>query len=363
MKRKKICVISSYAYIAENINYGALLQYYALQKVLEKEGFDVYWLRYRFPPSKKTLKDRFRFLKHWTKNRKFYHTQKRIMDFVDTNLKLSPKIYFSDTELEEHLPEADIYLTGSDQVWGGTLKANYLCFVPERSKKISYAASFGKGSISEEQKEIIKPWLKRFQGITVREKTGISICADMGITAKQVLDPTLLLMKEDYPTIQTEDKNKYTFCYFLNVKDRNDVPIDAIKQYCVQQNMALHITGGVAGVNHIVPGEEQLFLNIDEWLTRYKNAECIITNTFHGTVFAIIFRKPFLVLLQTGESAAQNERLYSLLEQFGLLGRIMHRNEAIDMQMNCPIDWEKVSTIQKAQANLSLSILRALLDE
>ena len=363
MKRKVICVVSSYAYIVENINYGALLQYYALQKVLEKEGFDTYWLRYRMQPSKKTPKERVRILKHWKRNRKISCTKKRIMDFVDKNLKLSPKIYFSYTELEENLPEADIYLTGSDQVWGGTLKANYLCFVPEKSKKVSYGASFGKGSISEEQKEIIKPWLKCFQGITVREKSGVSICAEMGISATQVLDPTLLLIKEDYPTIEVEDKDKYIFGYFLNVKDRNDIPIDTIKQYCARQNMALHITGGVAGVNCIVPIEEQCFLNVEEWLTKYKNAECIITNTFHGTVFAIIFRKPFLVVLQKGESASQNERLYSLLEMFGLSGRIMHQNEAIDGQMNCPIDWKKVSSIQKEEAYQSLSILRAMLNE
>lgn len=120
-------------------------------------------------------------------------------------------------QLKEMYLFADFYITGSDQVWGGILKPNFLCFVSDRKQKIAFAASFGRKELSENQEEKgVSNWLKSFGNISVREKEGVEICKSLGIDAVQILDPTFLLSKYDYLQFHKKrkiEKNMYTVIF------------------------------------------------------------------------------------------------------------------------------------------------------
>ena len=199
----EIAVISSYACIHTSNNYGALLQYYALQQYLKSRGHDVYWIRSIIPQS--NLRIILRHIKNYRDLgliRKYYRCRSSFRDFVEQHLNVTPKIYIGNIDLSNQVPEADFYITGSDQVWGGELKENYLLFVRESCKKIAYAASFGRDKISQAQIEVITPWIKDIPNVSVRESTGVGICKEMGVDAVHLLDPTLLIDAQLYPVTE-----------------------------------------------------------------------------------------------------------------------------------------------------------------
>lgn len=344
---KEICVISAYAYIVDHVNYGSILQYYALQKVLEHNGYNPFWLRFRFHKKnnlkqsvKKALKVVIRPKNTYLKNK----TQKSFETFINKLLKVSDRLYYCEEELERDCPEAFAYITGSDQVWGGTLKPNYLCFVPDNKKKLSYAASFGRSTIDEEQFNTVAPWIKRLDVVSVRESSGKDICASMSIDAELVLDPTLLINREQYPAdiAYAQRKGKYVFGYFLNLYSQNQLPVGSIEKYCDKHDLRFIVTGGVQGAENL-PAKNIGYFSPEQWLGMYSQAEVILTNTFHGTVFALIYQKPFIVFLQDGATSKQNERIYSLLKMFHLESRIYDSSNSLECQINHQINWEQIN--------------------
>lgn len=352
-KRKELNagVISSYAYIRGHNNYGSLLQYYALQQYLKKFNIEAYWIRYMFPAREMyltLLKKFIRSILHITSIRNLFNhmiTQWRFRNFIHTHCNLSYRKYNSIEKLKKNIPIADIYITGSDQVWGGCLEPNYLTFAPIGKKKIAYAVSFGKKEISLEHREHITSWVKTFNAVSVRECSGIEICNKMGVNATHVLDPTLLIDDDEYlpSNIKRIEKKKYIFCYFINEKSPNNLRIDDIISFSKVKSIKLKITG-IEGPETIIPGKYIYQYSPSGWLNHYKYADYIFTNTFHGTVFCIIFKRPFCVLLQKGTNAKQNERIYSLLEMLGLQDRILGSEEPIDNIMNKSINWEHVES-------------------
>ena len=171
--------------------------------------------------------------------------------------------------------------------------------------------------------------------------SGIHICREIGIEAQQVLDPTLLLDAKEYPV--KKDKNSTEiFCYFLNINSNNQVHWEKIEELadCKKMNIGVACTEDTF---KYFKEEEIQFLGPEEWLNRYYNAEYIITNTFHGTVFAIIFNKPFIVITQEGKTGKQNERIYSLLNSFNLLDRLYDSKKEIVDQIDTFIDWNRIN--------------------
>lgn len=356
---KTACVISSYVYIYENINYGALLQYYALEKALDKCGIKAYWLRYC--PNSKGLKYEIkrylkRFLNRYT-TKKYEECLYRFLEFLNCYCRLSSRIYWNDDDLYHDLPIADYYITGSDQVWGGTLAANYLEFVPDESPKISYAASFGKTMITDEHKKIIKPWLERFCSVSVREDSGVEICKSLGVEAWLVLDPTLLIDSSDYPThalVSTPD----IYCYFLNFRNlEEDLYWNRFVEFSTKKGFTIEVACTEKTYTYFDEDVRSL-PSPKEWLSKYANAKYIITNTFHGTVFAIIFHKKFLVLKQNGESAKQNGRMESLLKMLNLENRFFDDHRDLTEQIDSPIRWEKVDSIILKERDVSFQYIK-----
>ncbi len=369
----KIAIISSYSWIRRENNYGALLQYFALQKYLEGIGHEVFWIRYnpRFRISNKRSKIRILF--SWAKRIVLstidYQTTKEIKSckkgfnqFLINEINMSDKEYKTWEELCADTPKADMYITGSDQVWLGLNKANYLEFVPENSRKFSYGASFGKNDLSKEEKIQVREFLKKFKRISIREKEGLEICAELGREdAVQVIDPTMLLDKKEYLTFKNIEGEKpatnYLLCYFLNVYDKERIYFDNIKHYAETEKLGLKIVP-VQGAEYVFSGNYQSMPDPANWLMAINNSNGIITNSFHGTVFSIIMRRSFLVVLQSGSSSEQNCRFLSLLERLGLDNRIYNPNESMKLQMEAHIDWEKVEKEQNIFKDFSTAFLQ-----
>ena len=338
----KIGVISSYACIRTANNYGALLQYYALQKYLMNRGHDVFWIRSILPQSHLRI-----FLRH-IKNYKnlrlvhdFYKCHKTFIDFQKKFLKVTSREYKGNDDLSINCPFADFYITGSDQVWGSTLKENYLRFVKDSSKKIAYAASFGHDHLNENHARIVMPWIREFKAVSVREISGVHNCKKYwGGVVEHLLDPTLLIDSLLYPISNRASREDLLFCYFLNVVNTSTIRIDEIRELAKDLGILLKIAS--CQYSEVFFKQNELIMpSPEQWLQNYHDAKYIITNTFHGTVFAIIFRKPFVTILQDGESSAQNGRMISLLTMLGLKDRIL-TDQSLYTTISKPIDWLRI---------------------
>lgn len=361
-EKKKICVISAYAYIKRNINYGSLLQYYALEKALGELGYDSYWLRFvikeKKPNSLIRLKKLIKKLLDFSDYRKWKYTLKQFRYFIDKHLNASFNEY-DEESLLNCAPEADAYITGSDQVWGGTLSPNYLCFVPEEKLKVSYAASFGRAEISKSQIDTITPWIRRIDYVSVREESGKKVCAMLGKKAEKVLDPTLLIAADRYPVdYRVVSKiGKFWFGYFLNLETDQMDFLKAIDLAAKKHGINMLYTAGVSNIDKMVSRKSRRYLSPEEWIGMYKGAEAILTNTFHGTVFALIFHKPFLVFLQEGKTVEQNERLFSLLQMVGLEDRVYDISIGIEKQLQKKINWNYIDDIISKEKKKSIQFL------
>jgi len=351
MEKKRIGIISSYAYIVNNTNYGSILQYYALQEYLKKRGHYPFWIRYVIPVHnrlRKTIKYILFKVERINHNR-----LKTFLRFCKKHLNISEKIYMGEDEINLFPPIADYYITGSDQVWGSTLPANYLTFVKEKKKKISYAASFGKSKLSEQNSQKIKVWLADFNKISVREKSGVEICNEMGLDAIQLIDPTLLLEEDDYPKVLPKLEN-YVYGYLINLGGVNSIDFLELEYFVKTNKIELFITTA-SGFEKYVPDIYLCYPTIEEWLGYYSKAKYIITNSFHGLVFAIIFKKPFVVYLQGGINSEQNCRFYSILESLQLTERIWTENRKLELIFNQDIDWNIIqSKLNKMRENTNI---------
>lgn len=343
----KISINSTFSYIKFNLNYGSALQCYALQKYLRDRGHSPEHLRdYRANPKYilKRLKNIRYFKSFCAKSRATIQMQKFIKKYMD----FSKRGYLSDSALKKHPPKVDCHIAGSDQIWHNDNRFRYLDYVCDNELKLSYAASFGKADISDKMKNTIKPYLKRFDGISVREKSAVDIIASMGLKSQWVLDPTLLIDSDEYPYSKNCEKD-YFYCYFLNLSDKDSVHFSDVKKVAENMGKELKVT---APLNYMLFSKEKLiFPSVEDWLGLYKNADCIFTNTYHGLLFCIIFKKQFVFFSQNSSQKAENERFYSLLELLSLEDRLVSADACekdISALIDKKIDYNRVyETIQK----------------
>lgn len=338
----KIGVISSYACVRSANNYGALLQYFALQCYLLRRGHEPYWIKSVLPQSSLRL-----FARHMKNYRSlrlvgaFYKCHKTFEDFQRRYLLVTHREYQGNADLSKDCPLADFYITGSDQVWGADLKENYLCFVTDCKQKIAYAASFGRDQIDSIQMATITPWIRDFAHVSVREASGVDICRSMGVNALHLLDPTLLIDADAYPGEKFSGMKNLLTCYFLNVTDIRLIRLDEIRKYAADEGLKPLIMSCQYSERFFNKSELEM-PSPEKFLQNYRDAKCVVTNTFHGTVFAIIFRKQFATILQSGASSKQNTRMLSLLEMFGLEERIWVGDSKLADIMVKPINWSDV---------------------
>ena len=332
-------------------NYGAILQTYALSKVLEDSGHDVSIINY-YPKKYKNTFIKV-FLSHRPdkifKRLKLLKKENKLSAFREKYLNTTEYIN-SSKKLKEAKFGYDCYICGSDQIWNpsfvrhaerGLTLSYFLDFVPEDALKISYAASFGVQNYPEELKAAIKENLNTFDGISVREKTGLDILKDIEIFNAELLpDPTILLDASVYKNLLNAPKRteKYDFVYMLHGRENDAKPL-------LEKRKA----EGVVDIHSTID-------SIEDWLTEIYGADLVITNSFHGIVFSILFEKNFAPVLIKG--SGMNDRIITLLDYLGLSDRIC---ENIETFKNNPIDWQKVNKRLEDYRSLGHSYLNRVL--
>lgn len=343
-----------------NQNFGASLQSYACKELLNKILNIKNSKIIDFDPTQLSMK------------RKIlsFFTAKNFREYNNKFLNLTKKIQNMD-DLKKLNNELDIFVVGSDQVWRpiwfGEKSLHYFFdFVDDNKKKVAYAASFGVDywEGTTELTEKIKPLIKRVDYISVREKSGIDICKNtFDVEAEWVLDPTLMLKRVDYQPILDDWKNKdhlenkYTAYMLLDDnKDLQNFGRKISKKLNSQMNF-------IKGKSFKILGRDITFYNkVSQWLTYLKDSELVITDSFHCTVFSLIFHKNFIVVANKGRGMA---RLESLLSMVGLEERFIRDINDCDIEkiINKTINYNEVDEKIEKEREKSFKFLKKALYE
>lgn len=340
-------------------NYGAVLQAYALYKVIERLGHIPYIIN---------LSMDYRHFPYNFKYRALLPLYKWIKGYsycFDLAEKFSKRYcpnqignFHSMAELRAyHWNENDYYIIGSDQVWNPEITQNLrtaFCFSflnREAKNRYAYAASFGNIKDEEKRKtELDMDALALFKKIAVREKFGVDFLRCNGIDATEVIDPTLLL-------------NDYSDLFPRTVKVQNEIVFLSLSD-TVEMNAfveKISIKTGLPVKKHfgyLQPKRKKNkeFLPIEEWLYNIASSKLVITDSFHATVFSILFNRPFFVYLSEPSKAF---RISNLLNHMSIKGRIVNSIE--EALAACDIDYERVNTQLLAYRKSSMNYLKSIL--
>ena len=353
-----------------NNNYGGYLQAFALLTVLKQQGHDVEII-YRRPRRrpfiwivKTTFKNIVKVLlgrKVWCiipdQEKDLRAKGAKMMPFVDKYVSPRSKPLYSSKALAKYASNRyDAIVVGSDQVWRPDYVSNiedfFLVWLDNNTLKLSYAASFGTNDpkYSDEKKKTCGDALQYFKAVSVREKDAVEVIEKLGWDLKckpqQVLDPTMLLEKEVYKQhickVKISNRRK-VFCYVL---DQSSFVHDIISETCNTIGCEAYQLGVKCDGN---------FASIEEWLRAINEAEVVITDSYHGTVFSIILNKPFIVCMNAERGLS---RFVSLLSIFKLNHRIVKSKEDVRVLLNENIDWERINCILAEERVKSTAFLK-----
>lgn len=349
-------------------NYGSVLQAYATQEALRKIGFeaeilDYYPERYTKKGMLKRIKNQNKYLEKFL----FLRILARILiipsynirfktfeKFLNKYLNTSEKVYSSLDDINEAVPQADIYITGSDQVWnsgwnGGIDRPMFLDFNGiDDKKKIAYAASFGKSKLDDWEVEETSRLLKKYDALSLREKSAVDICESIGIkNTINVVDPTLLLTGKDWRKISSNNfkDEEYILVYNLN---RNKKIDNYAKNLSKKTGLKIKY---LSYQLHEFYKKGKMYCNpqVEDFLALIDNAKYVISDSFHATAFSINFNTEFVIVYPGKYST----RLQSILELLGLEDRVAKSENDMEL-VNKHIDFENVN--QKIERERTKSI-------
>lgn len=345
-------------------NYGAVLQAYALQTYLQHQGYDVEIIDYRpdwagdlKPPSLSwrpgSLLSRLDYL----------HKKARFQSFCRKFLKISNRQYtYGDT-----ISGYDVVITGSDQVFnpdiiasGGKLDDTYLlCSVEKGTKKVAYAASFGNSTLDSSYADEFRAALSDFSAISIREESGVEIVQQLGVQAVAVPDPTILL--GDFQSLTNPDKEQKEN-YVLSFIFQNT------SAACKTRSEIVRMTGmtfrSFINLNQRFRGRRGLLHPSPEnWLRAIQSSGFVLTDSFHSTVFSILYYRPFISLCLDAWGGDWSERIKSLLINVGLQNRLLHypSDEKISNLCSNSIDWCSVNESLAAWRKKGFNFIKAAL--
>ena len=353
-------------------NHGATLQQFALLEYLQSQGYDAATINYKpdylsnhfnlfsvdNPRFNSNFVVRYLYLLLKLPSRLIGLKRKHNFDnFEDKYLSILPQKYVSNQELIQNLPIADIYITGSDQVWNSFFQngkdlAFYLNFVPENKLKISYAASFAINEIDENLKTFVKENVQRLDYVSVRESSGKKILEDLDIqNVTQVLDPVFLIAADYWKSKFIEPiSENYIFVYDFDKNERiKKTAIDFAKNHDLK----------IFTVNNSLSYASQKYVNSgpEIFLSLVFHAKFVLTNSFHAVAFSIIFNKKFLVF---NRSEKINTRMRDLLQLIDSPELLVNLNENINLD-TIKIDYTCINNIIYDKILLSKSFLEKAL--
>lgn len=345
-------------------NYGAVWQALALQEAIQGLGHEVEIVDYQprhvfdgggfwLPWSRWRLEaDMVIAYQHANRLRRRFSGGSPLdglfEEFARSHLRLGERRYRTEQALRRDPPSLDAVVCGSDQIWNpsrqrGTDPSYFLDFAPPAQRRIAYAASFGRAEIEPRHKVSVGRLIRKIGPLSVRESSGVELCRKLAgrEDARVVPDPTLL--REEWPEAERHPAapSKYLFSYVLRSAE-NITQVQA----GVADQLGLEILQPVTAHSAVSDKDEikSLLLSPTQWLGGIRDAEAVVTNSFHGTIFSILFERPFLTIsIGTGKEAL-NERAASLLGQLGLLDRFHDGRsvEAAREALASPIDWVAV---------------------
>ena len=212
----------------------------------------------------------------------------------------------------------------------------FLDFGNETTARIAYAVSFGCENYPVEAAELVIPELKRFNAISVREKSGCKIIRNFGLKDPEIMpDPSLLLSSYDYDKLcdgMVSYPNNFNFFYYIHNNQQTIHEIETYFRAFFKERVISTRSSKYATIS------------INQWLAFIKKAKTVVTNSFHGLVFSIIFKKNFIVIPVEGQLHGMNDRVYTLLNQLGLQNRLVDScsKEKLNMALSTQIDWDQV---------------------
>lgn len=330
-------------------NYGAELQCCALYRKLQKMGYDAEVINFLFgihhdhdfTGEKLTVPISFKqrikvkmlpvvqdlFCLFYQKNKALRN--KRFDEFHATYNNLTKTVYPSVHSLNEANFDYDVLCIGSDQVWnyekGYSLEPFFACFDKKGTKKISYGSSIGLSKLSPEAEEVFKKELSGFASLSVREQQASELLKKLlNKDVDVVLDPTLILNSKEWLEVAKTDmcpKEKYVLVYIVTIKPCNYV-LDVARKVAKERGLKIVRICRDAYPEHSGSDvEEILTAGPSDFVGLFANAEFVVTNSFHGTVFSINFSKSFYSVIKSQHST--NSRLTSILQKLALEDRIL----------------------------------------
>jgi hypothetical protein len=365
-------------------NFGAGLQAYGLRTWLQSQGVFAEFVNYhpshvesggkfRFSVRKSALKGNLKTAFLWVMRLKKQvfgdDKQKELFsEFQRNTLGVKGPKLASREEVAGFLasPEGqfDMLICGSDQIWApsaqfGIDPVYYLDFgqsTPE-VKRVAYAPSFGRASLEDSVKQEATKYLSKFDALSGREKSGVALIERLsGKEVAWVPDPTILLGD---------------FTQFVD-RHGDTVSEDQIFCYALRTSVGIREAAELASSCYNVPISSPfnphrrwreigatIYPSPEQWVAHLAKSRCVVTNSFHGTVFSILFRKPFITVQLPGARAGLNERSRSLLSALGLEDRLVDGADADKVQklLDAPIDWEAVAPKLIALQNAGRSYL------
>lgn len=353
-------------------NYGSVLQTYATQELLRQNGNEVYIANYILPGSV-GMKTADMVLRRYSSNGRvkklvlkvvLLPTIVRWKKVFGGFLKKYLNVYGSPTDqceiLAKELPIADIYCTGSDQVWNAKtnkgLKPAYFCeFAPAGKKVVALAASFGQADMEEEKEELSK-YLSKYSLLSVREKSGVEILNRAGFSGQEILDPTMIVTAGFWKKLATDRlvKKNYVLIYQLNTNKKFD-------QYAalVAEKLGKKLVRICTRYDQVIKnGKSLLVPSVEDWLSLFYYADFVITDSFHGTAFSILFQKEFVNLYPPQFS----ERLKSLLSLLGLEERYVSDYARFDV-LEEKIDYISVNRTLEQKRKDAQKFIEKILSE
>lgn len=352
-------------------NYGACLQAYALQTTIKKLGYKCEIIDYQsdilrnisdvFSKKPTNVREIIKNITRFPYRRQLLERQRMFEEFINNKLELS-QLCRTEKDVEKQAEEYDCIVCGSDQTWNldpsvRYQNAVYFLNFPKHQRRISYATSFGQWvEKAPQHEEEFLPWVKGYDALSMREQSGVEYLQSKGLNCELVVDPTLLLEKKYYDAICRERliDEPYVLLFTWNgAKDATE-----IAKKIAQQTHAKPIYI-VAPPRAMFSGvERKLDVGPCEFLSLIRYADYIVTNSFHGTVFSIIYQKKFVSVV-TGHVDKRRE---SLMEHLGLTDHLMTQ-ENFDLAAIDKTDYagvtEKLAEFKASSMNYLKNAIKA----
>lgn len=336
-------------------NHGAYLQAYALIEYLKGLGHDAEIINYR-PQYLRGhfnlwhIEDRYKklglgwlYLLAKLPERLIALKRKKVFDqFFHNYIPITEIEYLSVEELRANPPKADCYIAGSDQIWNTTFRNGtdpvfYLDFGYIQTKRISYAASFATDKLEDGAIDFVKKKLRNFDSISVREPSGLNILKNLGYNGIEVVDPVFLLTKKLWNNFASNDGFKEDYILIYDFENSPEIRTIA-KRLARLKSLKIYSVGS-RKLNYA--NENFINSNPKTFVGLIKNARCVISNSFHGSAFALIFNKDFFVI---NRADGLNVRMRDLLTKYNLQSRIITTN-ITDAKLISSIDYSYVNPL------------------